>query len=162
MDSLIWYTGIFRIKSGILESSQESRNPAKIPKDSESCRRKFIVSGPSELLSFDRKSELDSLTSPQEKIKHFLDAILIPGLNAGYTGHFDEMVVMMKENDDVLVKFLIEKLVPDVSVASSSAGASSAALTANTGIKDCNKFLFQDLFLSIWCCIESSSCGCTL
>ena len=31
MDSLIWYTGIFRIKSGILESSQESRNPAKIP-----------------------------------------------------------------------------------------------------------------------------------
>ena len=47
MDSLIWYTGIFRIKSGILESSQESRNPAKIPKDSESRRRKFIVSGPS-------------------------------------------------------------------------------------------------------------------
>ena len=47
MDSLIWYTGIFRIKSGILELSQESRNPAKIPKDSESRRRKFIVSGPS-------------------------------------------------------------------------------------------------------------------
>ena len=49
MDSLIWYTGIFRIKSGILESSQESRNPAKIPKDSESCRRKFVVSDPSNL-----------------------------------------------------------------------------------------------------------------
>ena len=114
------------------------------------------------LLSFDRKSELDSLTSSQEKIKHFLDAILIPGLTVGYTGHFDEMVVMMKESDDVLVEFLIQKLVPDVSVASSSAGASSAALTANTGIKDCNKFLFQDLFLSIWCRIESSSCGCTL
>ena len=47
MDSLIWYTGIFRIKSGILESSQESRDPAKIPKDSESRRRKFIVSDPS-------------------------------------------------------------------------------------------------------------------
>ena len=47
MDGLIWYTGIFRIKSGILESSQESRNPAKIPKDSESRRRKFIVSDPS-------------------------------------------------------------------------------------------------------------------
>ena len=46
MDSLIWYTGIFRIKSGILESSQESRNPAKIPKDSKSRRRKFIVSAP--------------------------------------------------------------------------------------------------------------------
>ena len=47
MDSLIWYTGIFRIKSGILKSSQESRNPAKIPKDSESRQRKFIVSDPS-------------------------------------------------------------------------------------------------------------------
>ena len=47
MDSLIWYTGIFRIKSGILESSQESKNPAKIPKDSELRRRKFIVSDPS-------------------------------------------------------------------------------------------------------------------
>ena len=46
MDSLIWYTGIFRIKPGILESSQESRNPAKIPKDSESRQRKFIVSDP--------------------------------------------------------------------------------------------------------------------
>ena len=49
MDSLIWYTGIFRIKSGILESSQESKNPAKIPKDSELRRRKFIVSDPSGL-----------------------------------------------------------------------------------------------------------------
>ena len=67
------------------------------------------------LLSFDRKSKLDSLTSLREKIRHFLDTILIPGLNVDYTGHFDEMVGMMKESDDVLVKCLVEKLIPDVS-----------------------------------------------
>ena len=59
MDSLIWYTGIFRIKSGILESSQESRNPAKIPKDSESRRRKFIVSGPSPNVDRDMNATLN-------------------------------------------------------------------------------------------------------
>ena len=63
MDSLIWYTGIFRIKSGILESSQESRNPAKIPKDSESRRRKFIVSGPSSCIEVMRKAWLRAMTS---------------------------------------------------------------------------------------------------
>ena len=35
-----------------LESSQESRNPAKIPKDSESRRTKLIVSDPSEKSDF--------------------------------------------------------------------------------------------------------------
>ena len=70
-----------------------------------------------ELLSFDRKSRLDSLTSLEEKIKHFLNVILIPGLNVDYTGHFDEMVDMMKESDDVLFKCLVKKLIPDVSAA---------------------------------------------
>ena len=79
-----------------------------------------------ELLSFDRKSELDSIAPPKEKIKHFLDAILIPGLNAGYTRHFDQMVIMMKESDDDLIRFLVEKLIPDVSAGPSSAGPSSA------------------------------------
>ena len=42
---MIWIA-LFGIQES-LESSQESRNPAKIPKDSESRRRKFIVSDPS-------------------------------------------------------------------------------------------------------------------
>ena len=64
------------------------------------------------LLSIDRKSQIDALTSSKEKIRHFLDAILIPGLNVDYTGHFDEMVSMMQESDDVLIKCLVEKLTP--------------------------------------------------
>ena len=69
------------------------------------------------LLSFDQKSELDSITSRKEKTGHFLDAILIPGLEIEHTEHFDEMIIMMKESDNVLVKWLVEKLIPDVSAA---------------------------------------------
>ena len=83
------------------------------------------------LLPFDRKSELDNVTSLKEKARHFLDAILIPGLNAGYTGHFDEMVVMMKESDDILVKFLVEKLIPSVSPTTDT---SRATLPTDAGI----------------------------
>ena len=68
-----------------------------------------------ELLSFDQKSELDNLISPKEKTEYFLDFILLPGLSIDFTGHFDEMVIMMKESDDVLVKDLVEKLMLHVS-----------------------------------------------
>ena len=85
------------------------------------------------LLPFDRKSELDNVTSLKEKTRHFLDAILIPGLNAGYTGHFDEMVVMMKESDDILVKFLVEKLIPGVSIAPTT-DTSPATIPTDAGI----------------------------
>ena len=63
-----------------------------------------------QLLSDHRKSKLDSLTSLKEKIAYFLDDVLIPGLSINYTGHFDEMITMMKESDDVLARFLVEKL----------------------------------------------------
>ena len=85
------------------------------------------------LLSFDRKSKLDSSASPEEKTRHFLDSILIPGLNVGFTGHFDEMVAMMKESDDVLVKHLAEKLIPRV----------SATLTTNAGTKSLYQVLWD-------------------
>ena len=60
-----------------------------------------------QLLSDDRKSEIDSLTSLKEKITYFLDEMLIPGLSINYTRHFDEMVTMMKESDDDLIRFLV-------------------------------------------------------
>ena len=53
-----------------------------------------------QLLSDHRKSKIDSLTS-LKKIAYFLDDVLIPGLSINYTGHFDEMITMMKESDDV-------------------------------------------------------------
>ena len=88
-----------------------------------------------ELLSFDRKSELDKLNSPKDKIRYFLDEILIPGLNINYTGHFDEMVNMMKGSDDVLVKLLVKKLIPNASsTLTPSVNATDASTTALTSI----------------------------
>ena len=80
-----------------------------------------------QLLSDHRKSKIDSLTSLKEKIAYFLDDVLIPGLSINYTGHFDEMITMMKESDDVLARFLVEKLSPASIVASPSASASTAS-----------------------------------
>ena len=89
-----------------------------------------------ELLSFDQKRELDSKTSPKEKTQHFLDTILIPGLNVDYNGHFDEMIIMMKNSDDVLAKRLSEKLIADVSakdLAVSTKDTSRALLPTDAG-----------------------------
>ena len=80
-----------------------------------------------QLLSDHRKSKIDSLTSLREKIAYFLDDVLIPGLSINYTGHFDEMITMMKESDDVLARFLVEKLSPAGVVASPLASASTAS-----------------------------------
>lgn len=93
-----------------------------------------------QLLSHDRKSEIDSLTSPKEKTAYFLDKMLIPGLSINYTRHFDEMVTMMKESDDDLIRFLVEKLTPiDMPTVASPSTlptlSSSAAITTDTGIK---------------------------
>ena len=79
-----------------------------------------------QLLSDHRKSKIDSLNSLKEKIAYFLDDVLIPGLSINYTEHFDEMITMMKESDDVLVRFLVEKLSP-VSVVSSPSDSASTA-----------------------------------
>ena len=92
-----------------------------------------------ELLSFDQKSRFDSLTSPEEKIRHFLDAILIPGLNIDYTGHFDEMIIMMRESDEVLIKCLVKKLIPDVADAPATL---TDASRSGTGIE-----LYLDSYL---------------
>ena len=96
-----------------------------------------------QLLSDHRKSKLDSLTSLKEKIAYFLDDVLIPGLSVNYTGHFDEMITMMKESDDVLARFLVEKLSPTaVSSEVLSLGPEASSITSSvtpaavdTGIK---------------------------
>ena len=86
------------------------------------------------LLSYNRKSKLDSFIALEDKIKYFLDDILIPGLNICYTGHFNEMVIMMKESDDVLIKRLVEKLMADVSTdVSTEASTDTSPLTSPTG-----------------------------
>ena len=63
-----------------------------------------------QLISHERKCTFDDLTSRKEKTTYFLDEMLIPGLTVNYTRHFDEMIAMMKESDDDLTRFLVEKL----------------------------------------------------
>ena len=86
------------------------------------------------LLSNNRKLKLDTFTTREEKIRYFLDEILIPGLSIDYTGHFDEMVIMMKESDDVLTRYLVKKLISPDS-ASDNASETDALSTADTGIE---------------------------
>ena len=87
-----------------------------------------------ELLSNNRKTKLDSFTSREEKIRCFLDEILIPGLNINYKGHFDEMVTMMEGSDDVLTRCLVKNLISPDS-ASDYASETDASSTADTGIE---------------------------
>ena len=87
-----------------------------------------------QLLSDHRKRKLESLPSPKEKIAYFLDDVLIPGLSINYTGHFDEMVTMMKESDDILARLLVEQLSPALTVeASASTLSSTTTITTDTG-----------------------------
>ena len=86
------------------------------------------------LLCDNQKSELDSFTKPKDKIQHFLDEILIPGLDIGYTKHFNEMVIMMRDSRNVLSKRLVEKLMEDVSTGDST-DTSPLTSPTRTGIK---------------------------
>ena len=90
-----------------------------------------------QLLSDHRKCKLESLPSSKEKIACFLDDVLIPGLSINYTGHFDEMVTMMKESDDILARTLVEKLSPALTVEASASTlrktSSTTTITTDTG-----------------------------
>ena len=63
------------------------------------------------LLSHHQKSKLDGLPSRKDKVAYFLDEMLMPGLSMNYTKHFDEMITMMKESDDILARHLVELMV---------------------------------------------------
>ena len=87
-----------------------------------------------QLLSYERKSKFDSLTSLKEKITYFLDEMLIPGLSINYTKHFDEMIAVMKASDDDLTRFLVEKLTPtDHKPIATPSIASATTITTETG-----------------------------
>ena len=94
-----------------------------------------------QLLSYERKSKFDSLTSLKEKVAYFLDEMLIPGLSINYTKHFDEMVAVMKESHDDLTRFLVEKLTltdhKPIDTATPSI-ASATTVTTDTGNKYMN------------------------
>ena len=93
------------------------------------------------LLSFDQKRKIDGLTLRKEKIAYFLDEILISGLSVGSTEHFDNMVTMMKESDDILANRSAERLTDvlddstsTTTASNSTGGSSSNPSTIDTGI----------------------------
>jgi len=63
------------------------------------------------LLSNDHKSKLDVLTGDKEKVEYFLDKVIKPGLQIGYTKQFDEMLLIMQNSDDPPVKYLADEII---------------------------------------------------
>ena len=57
-------------------------------------------------MSSDDKTKIDAMTIKKEKIVHFLDNVIKPGLEIGYTEQFDEMVRMMEAVQYRPVKYL--------------------------------------------------------
>ena len=93
------------------------------------------------LIGPDRKSKLDSLTSPEEKVKYFVDDMLSPGLALEFTGHFDEMVKMMEESDDISMKHLVEKMTRELSIAFSKDRSAEKDTSDEGTYQGCDGFL---------------------
>ena len=62
------------------------------------------------LLPGDHKANIDALDTQKRKAEYFLDYVIKPSLEVGYTGHFDEMLKVMESNDDLAVKFVAEEI----------------------------------------------------
>ena len=58
------------------------------------------------LLPGDHKDKIDTLATRKEKGEYFLDHVIKPGVEIGYTGQFYEMLRVMENSDDPPVKFL--------------------------------------------------------
>ena len=64
----------------------------------------------SKLLSGNHKNTLESLSTQKEKTQYFLDEVINPGLNIGYTGQFNKMINVMESSDDPVVKYLVKQI----------------------------------------------------
>ena len=62
------------------------------------------------LLPGDHKANIDALDTQKRKAEYFLDYVIKPGLEVGYTGQFDKMLKVMETNDDPAVKFVAEEI----------------------------------------------------
>ena len=62
------------------------------------------------LLPGNHKAKMETLGTPKEKTEYFLDEVIKPGLNIGYTGQFSKMVNIMESSDDPVVNFLATEI----------------------------------------------------
>ena len=63
-----------------------------------------------DLLSKHHKDQLKKLTARDDKIRYFFDDMLDPSIRVGYLGLFDEMLSLMENSDDSVVKFIAKKI----------------------------------------------------
>ena len=62
------------------------------------------------LLTDYHKAQVHSLTTKKEKARYFLDEVIKPGLNIGYTEKFNKMMSVLESSDDPMVKFLTKQI----------------------------------------------------
>ena len=74
------------------------------------------------LLPGDHKANIDALDTRKRKVEYFLDYVIKPGLEVGYTGQFDNMLKIMETNDDPAVKFVAKEIREFVSCSEISRG----------------------------------------
>jgi len=63
-----------------------------------------------DLLPGDNKAKIEALDTQRRKAEYFLDHVIKPGMEIGYTGQFDEMLKVMDNSEHPPVKFLIGKI----------------------------------------------------
>ena len=73
-----------------------------------------------DLLPGDHKDAIDALDTQKKKVEYFLDRVIKPGVEIGYTGQFDEMLKVMENSDDPPVKFLAGEIKKFISEEKSS------------------------------------------
>ena len=64
----------------------------------------------SNLLPGDHKAKIDSLSTRREKAQHFLDAVIKPSLDIGYTEQFVNLICIMESSDNHASQFLANKI----------------------------------------------------
>ena len=62
------------------------------------------------LLPGDHKANIEALDTQKQKAEYFLDYVIKPGIEVGYTGQFDEMLKVMEISDDPAVKFVVGEI----------------------------------------------------
>ena len=62
------------------------------------------------LLPGDHKAKVKSLSTPKDKAQHFLDAVIKPSLEIGYTEQFEQLISIMESSDNRMLPFLAQQI----------------------------------------------------
>ena len=79
------------------------------------------------LLPGDHKAKVKSQSTPKEMAQHFLDAVIKPSLEIGYTQQFEQLISIMESSDNPALPFLAQQ------IRESMAGVPTAVLHSSSG-----------------------------